>query len=526
MALVNQQATAAGNPSIGFVNPSLYTIGAGADYENAFHDIVSGNNNYYGLEPLPYYNAVAGYDLVTGWGSPAGQALIDALAPQVQSGFQLSSSVSTLTIKPGNQGISTVSLVAQPGFTGSVNLAVSGLPGGVTASFSANPVTGSSVLTRSVGASAVRGSYLVTITGTSGASQASVSLTLNVDAPGFSILFSPSNLQLAQGATATTAVSVARYGGFTGDVTLAITSPMPDGLTATWSENPAAVSSELTLSSTNSTSASTLTITGTSGNLTATAPLGLNMVLPFFAIDITPIPSTIAQGTSTTAIVTLVPEGNLTSAVSVYTSQTPSGVTATLNPTSLSAGQSSTLTLTASASAQLGQFGLCVNGSAQSYSTFAGQCFQDTVTSSPASTFTLGVSQPTPTLVQGTSASETITVTSQAGFAGAVNLTVSGLPSGVTASFSPNPATGNSVLTLKASNSAAPGLYQVNVYGTSGTQSTAAIIFLTVAATPSFSIFPSAASLTLAAGASANETINIIPHFGFSGTVLLLPRTL
>jgi kumamolisin len=71
MALVNQQAVANGNPTLGFINPLIYPIGVGSGYGNAFHDITSGNNGY---------PAVAGYDLVTGWGSPNGSGLINALA--------------------------------------------------------------------------------------------------------------------------------------------------------------------------------------------------------------------------------------------------------------------------------------------------------------------------------------------------------------------------------------------------------------------------------------------------------------
>jgi subtilase family serine protease len=77
LALVNQQVVANGNSTLGFVNPVVYSIGAGTNYNNDFHDITSGNNsNGHGQS----YNAVVGYDLVTGWGSPNGQNLIYALA--------------------------------------------------------------------------------------------------------------------------------------------------------------------------------------------------------------------------------------------------------------------------------------------------------------------------------------------------------------------------------------------------------------------------------------------------------------
>lgn len=77
MALVNQQAASNGSSPIGFLNPTIYSLGIGSNYGSTFHDIVSGNN---GDGSGNSYNAVTGYDLATGWGSPNGQGLIDALA--------------------------------------------------------------------------------------------------------------------------------------------------------------------------------------------------------------------------------------------------------------------------------------------------------------------------------------------------------------------------------------------------------------------------------------------------------------
>jgi kumamolisin len=71
VALVNQQR--AGKGPIGFLNPSIYLIGAGKSYDSDFHDITSGQSGS--------YSAVEGYDLVTGWGSPTA-GLISGLASQ------------------------------------------------------------------------------------------------------------------------------------------------------------------------------------------------------------------------------------------------------------------------------------------------------------------------------------------------------------------------------------------------------------------------------------------------------------
>ncbi len=91
MALANQQAVANGKPIIGFPNPAFYTIGQGPNYHADFHDIADGSNNN-------LFTAVSGYDLVTGWGSPTGQNLINDLAG-VSSGPTVTP---TKTFTPGS----------------------------------------------------------------------------------------------------------------------------------------------------------------------------------------------------------------------------------------------------------------------------------------------------------------------------------------------------------------------------------------------------------------------------------------
>ena len=78
-ALINQQAVASGHGTMGFINPAIYALCKGSGYGAAFHDITTGNN--YSTSSPSKFPAVTGYDLCTGWGSPTGMALINALAP-------------------------------------------------------------------------------------------------------------------------------------------------------------------------------------------------------------------------------------------------------------------------------------------------------------------------------------------------------------------------------------------------------------------------------------------------------------
>jgi subtilase family serine protease len=71
VALANQEAVADGKPVVGFINPAVYALAGGAGYSSQFHDETSGKS---GL-----YSCTKSFDLVTGVGSPYGQAFIDAL---------------------------------------------------------------------------------------------------------------------------------------------------------------------------------------------------------------------------------------------------------------------------------------------------------------------------------------------------------------------------------------------------------------------------------------------------------------
>jgi len=531
MALVNQQAAAAGDLSIGFLNPAIYAIGASSSYDTSFHDITSGNNACCGqgtqYGPVPTYNAVAGYDLVTGWGSPTGHNLIDSLAPLKSTGFKLSASLSSLTIAPGASGTTTINITGEDGFTGSVKLDVSGLPNGVTASFGTNPATGgSSTLILTVSNSAMRGSYLLSITGASGAETATTTLALAVNAPGFTLSPSPGPMYLYPGTSTTTTIMVADYAGFTGSVNLAVTSGLPSGVIASWTTNPTAGSSVLTLTASSSipNADTILTITGTSGALSETATVPLWLQAWNFRINASPIPVKIVQGKSVTSTLSLVPLGNVTGSITLSAPSLPAGVTASFSPSSTSG--SSVLTLTASSSAPLGtsdvEIGGTISGShlpANEEPTY--EVFPLTVVSALTPTFTVGVSPASLALTPGASGTATVTTQFVDGFNSKINLWLNGAPAGISATFTPNPATGSSLMTMTASSSTLPGIYWLSIVGTAGSQSQYGTIWVTVNPLPSFTLSASPTSLTLAQGASATDIITVTPQSGFTGNVTL-----
>jgi subtilase family serine protease len=82
IALANQRAAALKKPSVGAINRAIYTIGLGANAGKLLHDITVGNNvTPDNTQPgaANQWDAVAGYDMASGLGTPVGEALLEAL---------------------------------------------------------------------------------------------------------------------------------------------------------------------------------------------------------------------------------------------------------------------------------------------------------------------------------------------------------------------------------------------------------------------------------------------------------------
>ena len=188
LALANQQAASSGSPAPGFIDPVIYPLGLSSGYTTAFHDITVGSDGP--------FTTTAGYDLPTGWGSPNGAGLINALTIPAGPNFTLTASPSSITMTQGTNATSTITVNAEGGFSGSVTLAASGLPSGVTAAFNPNPTTSTSTLTLTASATAAEGTVTVTITGTSGTLTNTTTLSLTVQGIGTgpTVTVTPSSL--------------------------------------------------------------------------------------------------------------------------------------------------------------------------------------------------------------------------------------------------------------------------------------------------------------------------------------------
>jgi kumamolisin len=278
IALANEQLANNGQPTIGFINPTIYSESVTSAYGSEFHDITSGTSGS--------FSAVTGYDLVTGWGSPNGTGLINALAPTSTSpNFTISASPASVSVVQGNNGTSTITTSVSGGFNSAIALSATGQPTGVTVSFSptsiAAPGSGTSTMTIAVASTTAAGTYPITVTGTGGSvtQTATVTLTVTTVAAGnFTLSASPTSLTITRSSHGTTTIKITPSNGFTGSVTLSA-SGLGTGVTASFSPNPATGTSTLTLTASSSatTGTRTVTVTGVSGSLSHTTTISLRV---------------------------------------------------------------------------------------------------------------------------------------------------------------------------------------------------------------------------------------------------------
>lgn len=282
--------------------------------------------------------------------------------------------------------------------------------------------------------------------------------------PGFTLAPTSATLNLTPNQGGTDVITVKDTNGFTGTVSLAVTG-VPSGASSAF------VGTTLVIFASSSTAPGTypLTVTGTSGAISATTTVNLVITSTTLKAQTITFPAIAAQKVGATVGLTATATSNL---AVTYASTSPSICTVSGSTAAMIAP--GTCSITASQ----------VGNTTYAAATPVSQSF--TVSGVTAGSFTLSaksanvvVTPPTCFFVfcfGGTSATDAITVTASGGFSGTVALTVSGLPSGVTGSFKPTSvASGaSSTLTLTPASGAATGKStSLTITGTSGSGASA-----------------------------------------------------
>jgi len=258
---------------------------------------------------------------------------------------------------------------ARVNFTGTVTVAVSGTPAGITSTVS-QPQGSGDVLTGTIifvaAASTAPGTYNLTITASgTGATSVSATLALTITAVGsYSITGSNTGATAAPGGTVLVLLGILRT-NFDAPITLVVDS-LPAGVTATFTPNPVvfnATSLALTVGPNVSLRNYNLAIRGTSAGFPdRSVPLTLTVAaLGSFTLSASPSPATVAQGANRAVILSINRTGGFSGLVLLAVEGAPAGLTVSLNP-AIVGTSSSTLTLTAAANLAAGNYNLTIRG--------------------------------------------------------------------------------------------------------------------------------------------------------------------
>ncbi|HEY3271390.1 MAG TPA: S8 family serine peptidase [Geothrix sp.] len=264
-----------------------------------------------------------------------------------------------------------------------------------------------------------------------------------------------------------------------------------------------------------------LTVTGARLNVNR-AVRSVGVPIQDFSITASPASQSVARGSGTSYTVTVTPSGGFAGVVTFSGSGLPAGATATFTPTSVTGSGSVTLSVTTSSTTPVGSYPLTITGT-------SGPLVHATsvtvvVTTPPVQDFSISALPASQTVVRGSGASYTATVTASGGFVGLVGLSVSGLPAGATGTFSPASVTGSgsSILSVTTSSTTLAGTYPLTIKGTSGSLVRTVTVSLVVTAAPGagdFSISATPSSSSVDPGDQTTYTATITPLGGFTGTV-------
>src|SRR6185369_4584239 len=353
------------------------------------------------------------------------------------------------------------------------------------------------------------GSAVITVSTTDGLW--SNSQTFNVIVPDFTVASSAPQTANA-GDSAAYTVDVGSLGGFSDAVALSATG-LPPGATATFT--PASVtgagSSALSINTSTSTPAGTynITIAGTSGNLTRSTTVTLDVM--DFAVSAIPSSQAVIVGNSISYTASVVASNGFSGTVAWTISGLPAGAAADFSPANVNGSGDSVLSVSTALNTPSGIYPLTLTGT-------SGGLSHSTSVTLVVSDFSVIATPSSQTVTVGNSATYTANAVATNGFGGTVTWTVSGLPNGATADFSPASVTGSgsSTLTVATSGTTPSGSYTLTVTGTSGGVVHSKTVTLVVT---DFSVTATPAAQSVIAGNNTTYTVNVGALNGFNNVV-------
>ena len=191
------------------------------------------------------------------------------LIVKAQSDFTLGVIPAAITLTAPQIGFVALDVRPTDGNGSAVSLEVSGLPSGATAKFAKSTVTAPTTLSLSITVNTAGGTYPITITGRSGQFVHMATLQLTVqNTPGFGLSAKPATVTVPRPGAVATFIAVTPGGGFSGPVAITFTG-LPTGATPTVGATPGGAYVTFTVAAATAPGTYPITVTGTSGALSA-----------------------------------------------------------------------------------------------------------------------------------------------------------------------------------------------------------------------------------------------------------------
>lgn len=371
-----------------------------------------------------------------------------------------------VTITQGGSGEIAVTIARNGGYTGAVNVAVEGLPAGVTAqALSIGTGQNSGVITLNAASGAAIGAATLTIraTGTSVSAQTGTAALTVAVRGSYTLSLAPNSVSMAAGGSAEVTVAIGRVDDFGGAVALSATPPA--GITvgfapasATGAEATATVGVAAGVAAGNY----SVGVRGvTPGLADQTVTLQVTVTEPAgFSLAVAPTPLAVVAGGSADATVTIARTGGFAGEVEL-TATVPAGVSAQFTPASV-AGTTSTMHIGVDAGTAAGNYTVTVRGTAAGHDE---QTAILTVAVGAAGSFTLSLAPSVVSIEAGAGGSSTVTINRTDGFDESVALTAT-VPAGLSASFTPSSTTATTAtLQVDVAGGVAAGSYPLTVRG-------------------------------------------------------------
>ena len=432
--------------------------------------------------------------------------------------FSITANPSSVTFNTSSTGTFTVTITAQNGFAGTVNLSTSTTPSsGVTVSCNPTSISGGSGSSTCSLNSPTPGTYTVTVTGTSGSLSHSTNVSVTVTQPtppDFSITSNPTDLTVNAATSGTSTITITPLNGFTGNVTLVATTNSTN-LTCNLSPNTISGGSGTSTLSCSGSSASNYlaTVTGTSGSLSHSTTVIYRT--QDFTISASPTSVSTNVNVAATSTISISPINAFTGTVSLAVTTNSTSLSCNLSPTSIPGGSgSSSLSCTGQSA---GNYLALVTGASSSLSHSTSVVYH--VTNAP--TFSVAASPTSLAVNSGVAGTSTITVSPQSGFTGTVTLSVGTNSTELSCSLSPTMISGGSGSSTLSCTGSAAANYLAVVTGTSGSLSSQTSVTYHVSPAPDFGLSASPTSLTILQGSSGRSTVTVTSLNSFTGTVTI-----